>query len=324
MVLEMPVGFEPTHKSFADSRLSLLSTASSCLLYYKSASRFAKLGSMEKARTILIVFLLLVVLVGLIFFALGYFKPQGSAISVGSTPTATVYLNGESVGKTPYSANINPGEISLRLVPDGQGNLLDYETKINLNPGVKTIVRRTFAGTEAAASGEIISFEKVSDADASLSVISDPDAAQIMVDGIVKGFTPLKISKIAPGEHQLIIAAPGRESKSFNIKTIDGYKLTVIAKLAESAQPTPTPTPTPDKTVTEVLIKDTETGFLTVRRDPTTASLNIGRVTPGLKYELVNTDTKTGWYQIKFNGEQIGWISNRYAAIQNPNNQANP
>lgn len=279
---------------------------------------------MEKARTVLIIFLLLVILVGLVFFALGYFKPQGSAISVESTPVSTVYINGEVVGKTPYEANISPGEVSLKLTPDGQSNLLDYETKINLNSGVKTIIRRIFAKTEAAASGEIISFEKISEVAASLSVISDPDAAQIMVDGIVRGFTPLKISKITPGEHQLVISSPGRESKSFNIRTIDGYKLTVIVKLAEGAKPTSLPTPTPDKTVTEVLIKDTETGFLTVRRDPTTASLNIGRVTPGLKYELVNTDAKTGWYQIKFNGEQVGWVSNRYAAIQNPDNQANP
>lgn len=290
---------------------------------------------MEKAKVALVVFLMLTVLVGLIFVALGYFKPQGAAISVESTPGSTVYINGEAVGRTPYQANVKPGEIALKIVPIGlSDSFLNYETRITLNPGVKTIVRRIFGSSDSDSSGEIISFEKTSDELASLSVISNPDAAQISIDGTVKGFTPIKISKITPGEHQLIVSAPGYASKTFSISTVGGYKLTVISKLAEGARPTPAPVLSDETIITEVVILDTGTGYLTVRRDPNTLSPKIGRVTPGLKYELVNTDKKSGWYQIKYEGESIGWVSNKYArivdssdgnsAVKNPDNQTNP
>ena len=284
-------------------------------------------SGMGKAKMALIVFLMLSVFVGLVFVASGYLKPQGSAISIESVPVATVYLNGEAVGKTPYSANFKPGEVHLEIIPDGVADsLLSYETRINLNPGVKTIVRRVFGSSESDSSGETISFETNSNTPASLSIISDPDAAQISIDGVVKGFTPIKITKITPGEHQLIVSAPSYASKTFNVNAVDGYKLTVISKLAEGVRPSPSPTVVlgVEKILKEVLILDTPTGYLKVRRDPTTLSPEIGRVTPGLKYELVNTDKKTGWYQIKYDGEKIGWISNRYAAVENPDDEANP
>lgn len=292
---------------------------------------------MEKAKTAVVVLLLLTVLVGLIFFALGYFKSQGSAISIESTPAATVYIDGEVVGKTPYQADVKPGELALKLVPDGVDTpFFNYETKISLSPGVKTIVRRSFGKGDSDSSGEVISFEKIPDDVASLSIISAPDAAQVSVDGVVKGFTPIKISKITPGEHQLAISSPGYATKTFNISTINNYKLTVVSKLAESAlaKASPAPVLSAETQIREVTIGTTPTGYLKVRRDPNSSSLEIGRVTPGLKYELVNTDNKTGWYQIKYEGEKLGWVSNKYvtidgdsngdSAVKNPDNNSDP
>lgn len=292
---------------------------------------------MGKAKTLVIILLLLTTLVGLIFFTLGYFKPQGSAISVESNPAATLYINGEAVGKTPYVADVKPGEVSIKLVPDGIDTpFFSYETRIDLSPGVKTVVRRDFGKNDSESSGEVISFEKIPEDVASLSIISVPDAAQISIDGTVKGFTPIKISKITPGEHELMVSAPGYVSKSFKISALQNYKLTVISKLAEDAQVQASPEPVlaAETQIQEVLISSTPTGYLKVRRDPSSASLEIGRVTPGLKYELVNTDKKTGWYQIKYDGEKIGWVSNKYATIvdplngnttvKDPNNNSNP
>lgn len=292
---------------------------------------------MGKLRTAAIILILLVVLVGLIFFALGYLKPQGAAISVESNPSATLYIDGNAVGRTPYVADVKPGEISIKLVPDGANTpFFSYETKISLSPGVKTVVRRDFGNSDSESSGEIISFEKIPEDIASLSIISVPDAAQISIDGVVKGFTPIKISKITPGEHELTVSSPGYVTKTFKINTIQNYKLTVISKLAEgqAAKATPEPVLAAETKIEEVLILSTPTGYLKVRRDPSSASLEIGRVTPGLKYELVNTDKKSGWFQIKYDAEKIGWVSNKYAEIvdplngdstvKNPDNNSNP
>jgi hypothetical protein len=292
---------------------------------------------MGKAKTIGLILVLLITLVGLIFLALGYFNPQGSAISVESSPEATVYIDGQAVGKTPYSVNVKPGEISLKLVPDGIDTpFFSYETKINLSPGVKTVIRRDFGKNDSDSSGEVISFEKIPEDLASLSIISVPDAAQISIDGVVKGFTPIKISRITPGEHELTVMSPGYKTKTFKINTIQNYKLTVISKLAEDTEVKASPAPVlgVETEIKQLTILETPTGYLNVRRDPSSASLEVGRVTPGLKYELVNTDEKSGWYQIKYDGEKLGWVSNKYAKIdgqsngdstvKNPNNDTNP
>lgn len=273
---------------------------------------------MEKLKIAVIITILLIILVGLAFFAIGYLKPQWSGVSIESVPPSIVYIDGVQVGRTPYSADLKPGEIVLKLVPDTQAPFLNYETKLSLYPGVKTVVRRNFGQNDAVSFGEVISFEKTTDKEASLSIVSVPDATQVMLDGQVKGFTPLKIQKVTPGDHQLIISAPNYKERSFSIRAIDGYKLTVVVKLAESLQEalaSPSAVLAEQVVVKEVLILDTPTGYLKIRKEPTTVSAEIGRATPGLKYELISTDEKTGWFNIAFDETKTGWVSSQYAKV---------
>ena len=62
-----------------------------------------------------------------------------------------------------------------------------------------------------------------------------------------------------------------------------------------------------------VEILETSTGFLRVRREPSTLGEEIGRVEPGEKYPLIQTDEKTGWFEIEYEEGKEGWISNQYA-----------
>lgn len=272
---------------------------------------------MGKLKIAVIVTLLLVILVALVFLAIGYLKPQKSGVSIESTPVSIVFIDGVQVGRTPYVADLKPGEVVLKLVPDIQNPFLNYETKLSLYPGIKTIVRRSFGETNADSFGEVISFEKTTEEGASLSVVSVPDATQIMLDGQVKGFAPLKIPRVLSGDHQLIISAPNYKERSFSIRAVDGYKLTVVAKLAESKVVTASPEAViaAEKEIKEVLILDTPTGYLRIRKEPNSASAEVGKATPGLKYELLSTDAATGWFNISFDEAKTGWVSNKYAKI---------
>ena len=87
---------------------------------------------MKKARLVGIIILGLVLLVGLIYFIIGYYKPKVAGIFIKTDPPANVFIEGEEVGRTPYEANRNPGEVIIKLIPDSfQTPLAPYETKIN-------------------------------------------------------------------------------------------------------------------------------------------------------------------------------------------------
>jgi len=83
---------------------------------------------------------------------------------------------------------------------------------------------------------------------------------------------------------------------------------------------TPTPSVTPKATPTDpakpfIKIKDTETGFLNVREQPGSGSKDVGDVFPGDKFTIIDTKDFGGvtWYQIKYDGTNLGWVSGKYA-----------
>ncbi len=256
--------------------------------------------------------LLAVFLIGAILFLIGYFKPKPAGFLIETTPAATVFIDGVQVGRTPYEGTKKPGEVTIKLVPESKDvPLLAFETKVILASGIKTIIRREFAETEEASSGEIISFEKASSNETSLAVISIPDSAQVTLDGTVRGFAPYKTSAITAGEHQLIISASGYRETNLSLKTQSGYKLTAVIKLAKVAEPQPTSAPKEKKTLIEIL--PTPTGFLRVRSEPKVSASEVAQVKPGEKFPLLEEDQSSGWFKIEYLSGQTGWVSNQYA-----------
>jgi uncharacterized protein YgiM (DUF1202 family) len=88
-----------------------------------------------------------------------------------------------------------------------------------------------------------------------------------------------------------------------------------------SATPTPTPktatsaaTINPDPAKPFLVVKDTPTGFLRVRMDPGTSATEAARINPGDKFTIVETQTvsDTNWYEIKYDGTNVGWVSGQY------------
>lgn len=283
---------------------------------------------MKALKIVGITIITLAVVASTALFLIGYFKPKQGGIRVETAPQSSVYINGSFSGRTPFQKQLEPGQISLRLEPDSSGSasLLPYETRINIVPGIETVVGREFGTTEDNSSGVVISFEKQNPTITGLVVISSPDNAQVSVDGTPRGFAPYKTSTISPAAHQVTVRAPGFIERTLTINTKSGYQLTVFAKLAKGGEdistpalPTPTPTPVAKEYVE---IQETPTGFLRVRTEPGTAGEEIAEVRPGEKYPYLATDEATGWLKIQYQdpkpglpGGITGWVSNQYAKI---------
>lgn len=272
---------------------------------------------MKVFKIISITVIVLVVAIGVTFFLIGYLKPKPAGIAVRSIPEAAVYIDGKFVGKTPVDTTLEPESISLKVVPEvGVGQ---YDAKINLVSGVKTIVKREFGETEASSSGEIVSFEKETEENSTgLTVVSTPDNAQVELDGVSRGFSPIKLSSVVPGEHQLTVKAPGYGDRGLTLRTVAGYRLTVTVQLAKL------PDEPKDEEKTEAVIYinilETPTGFLRVRLLPGSGGAEIDQVNPGSRYPLLEIDEETGWYKIQLEKPaaglpegRSGWVSNQYA-----------
>jgi uncharacterized protein YgiM (DUF1202 family) len=61
-----------------------------------------------------------------------------------------------------------------------------------------------------------------------------------------------------------------------------------------------------------VMIEDTPTGWLRVRKTP--GGIEIDKVEPGESFTLV--DERADWYQIELNDGTLGWVSKKYASLE--------
>jgi hypothetical protein len=279
---------------------------------------------MKTVKIILIILITLIILTGTGFFLIGYFSPKPSGIRIETTPRATVFVDGNLVGETPYEGSYKARKIFLRLVPEGSSeNLIPYETSINLTSGVQTVVGRNFANTEADSSGYVVSFEKSSSQDSGILAVSLPNNAQVLIDGVSRGFSPYEISSIAPAMHVITIKSPEYSDFSITVKTLVGYKLTLYAKLGKSeldnSNTNNEPLESNNKTV-EIL--DTPTGYLRVRSEPGEKGNEIAQIKSGEIFPYLSTDVATGWIEIQYEESKpgfpsgiVGWISNDYATV---------
>lgn len=250
-------------------------------------------------------------------------------LKVASSTTASVFLDNKHVGRTPVETKVAAGDYTIRLVPETTTQTLaSWQGSVKIAPEILTYVNASLGESEFATAVETIWLEKITSKFAEVAITTNPDGATASLDGQTKGITPISIPNVFAGDHSVAIASPGFLSRNMKVKTTAGYKLNAVVKLAlsgepvQEASPSPTPTggatPTPTKPGSStdpakpfVTIKDTPTGFLRVRLDPSTSASEAARVNPGDKYHV--EDEKTGWYEIRYDGKNTGWISGQYA-----------
>lgn len=273
---------------------------------------------MNKVKKIAFVLGTIFILLAAIIFTIGLLNPENAGIQIETTPQAIVFVNGEQVGRTPFTGTYKPGAVTVKLVPESPDKPLEpYEVNIDLVSGIQTAILRQFGQFSADSSGAIVSFAKETSGATSISVISDPDASQVLIDGAASGFTPYKKVNVSEGDHIVEVVHPGYYSKSLTVKSEKGYNLTVSIKLAVNpAEVEPEPQDVEPEEVKEILkILATPTGFLRVRSGPSASDEEVGRVEPEAEFEILEKSADETWYKIEYVEGKEGWISAEYTEI---------
>jgi hypothetical protein len=269
-------------------------------------------------------------------------RGQGQAIlKIKSTPSATVFLDTQHLGKTPYEGKAPSGEYTLKLVPESGSFASSWETKIKLAPSVLTYINRELTDQELTSAGEILTLDKISSPKGEIAVLSNPDGAQVSLDNQEPKLTPTSFLEVDEGNHELSISSPGFKSRSIEVKITPGFKLVVSVQLAfsseasPSASPSPSPSGTPKPTtspkagaspkptvspavqIPKPYVTISQTcwpecpGQLRVRVEPDKTATEAARVDAGDSFPLL--EQKSGWYKIRYEGTKEGWISSQYA-----------
>lgn len=263
-------------------------------------------------KTIVLLLLLISIIVLIMRFGATQFQyllgfSDKGGISVLSVPQeAQVFLDDKEVGKTPLDLkDLGIGEHLVRI----QKDQLKWEGKVNLNSGSVTVVNRDLATDLTSQAGEVLTLEKGQ----GVTIISNPQDADIEIDGKNIGKTPLNIN-IDAGDHTINIGHSNYLSRSIRAKLPQGFNLTISVDLSLSETDlasTAVPIITETK---EVLVKNTPTGFLRVRDKPSLNGKEIAQVKPGERLVLV--EEQGTWSKVKLPDGIEGFVSSDYISIK--------
>lgn len=284
---------------------------------------------MNKKAVALAVVLVVALTVGAYFY-LTKSKKGTSGLKVVSTPGASVFLNEQLLGKTPYETKYPAGEYTLKIIPDEAGSgVTSWQGSVKLEPSFLTFVSRDLGTSELLSGGELVTLEKMEGGEAQIAVFSTPDGATVLLDGQEKGVSPTMLRDVLPGEHDVAVSAVGFVGRTVRVQATSGYKVVVNFQLAlvkEQELPASPPvdgssgaTATSSGSTSTsgaltppyVKIKDTPTGFLRVRSSASTAASEVAQIKPGETFPFL--EEQEGWYKISYAQGKEGWISGRYA-----------
>jgi hypothetical protein len=145
---------------------------------------------------------------------------------------ASVYIDGQKVGETPYSASdLKPGIKTVALKTDTR----QYQTSLKFIPSSDTTIHvvgvvRDLGVSDMFSSGQEYWFEKDTSGN-TVRIISDPSGASVYIDNSEVGKTPFSSTTITPGNYTIQIAYPNYEPQVSPIVIQKGYTLNGSVKL---------------------------------------------------------------------------------------------
>lgn len=269
---------------------------------------------------VLFIVLLLVLTIAFLLIILVFNRDEGKgALQVTSVPESQVFVDSKFVGNTPICLCEPPqllesGDYTLKLIPI-QKDLKTSEQKITIYQGVLTVVDKTFDKNNSAASGSMITLSPLDNNSTELMVISFPSKARVVMDSNSVGETPILLKDVTSSDHEIKILKEGYREKIAKVKTIEGKRLEINATLGiKTDAEVEKDKEEEGQKLSKVIILETPTGFLRVRKEASVNSEQIGTLRPGDELELVKEENE--WYRVKQENGDFGWISATYARIK--------
>ena len=193
-------------------------------------------------------------LVVVLLLALGVYKvlsmrntaagaPTPATLSVESSPAgALVAVDGTPRGKTPLRLELSEGSHALDVTLDGATR----HVPLSLAGG--TITAHSFEFTPPAPSTV---------ADAAIEIRSEPAGGRVTVDGVARGSTPIVVTGLTAGRHEVQVAGPFRTvTKTMTLAAGQQARLIV----------TPARPPTPDPAREDRPARaSADTGYLSIQ-----------------------------------------------------------
>jgi len=198
-------------------------------------------------------------------------SPRGGtssgSLDISSTPTgASVYIDGTYKGGTPLVVSgLSEGSHRVRLSKSGYN---DHTQTVFITAGKTTIVSANIPPIPQITMPQVI---------ASLDVRSTPTGASVYIDGTYKGVTPLMISGLSEGSHQVKLSKSGYSDHTQTVFATAG-KTTIVSPTLISNRPS--------------------TGALNVKSTPSGANVYIGGTYKGIT-PLVVSELSEGSHQVR-------------------------
>lgn len=172
----------------------------------------------------------------------------GLQVITSENQAASLFLNGEYLDKTPYiNKNIKPGVYSLKIDPTDK-TLAPFETQITLANGALAVVTWSPGKTPETSGGviyELLNEKTANSSKAEISFVTIPENAIITVDNKPQTFSPLTLTDVEPGNHELEVKLPSYVTQRHTLNAAAGRKLQITVKLAKQNASAPSPTPGP-------------------------------------------------------------------------------
>jgi hypothetical protein len=137
-------------------------------------------------------------------------KDTGTLKVTSLVPNADVFVDGASVGKAPYEKAIAGGEHFVVVSLEGYKK---FELKVRIEPGQTQTV-----SAELKAVGRV-------------RILSTPPGANVLINGLPQGHTPLEMNELEVGATVIQLELPGYKQYSETIDVAGGKSAVIQANL---------------------------------------------------------------------------------------------